>query len=114
MEHSKSAFPELKDQTIGQFLRQLNSPEVMNASHHTYLEVAKIGEGDELPGASWVGTWYARNLKIYSRLAKLATEPGDRVLVIYGAGHAYLLQQFAWEDGIFNVVSVDEILNDSP
>jgi hypothetical protein len=112
MEHSKSAFPELKDQTIGQFLLQLNAPEVLNASHHTYFEIAKIGEGDALPGASWVGTWYARNLKIYSRLAGLVTEPDDRVLVIYGAGHAYLLQQFAREDGIFDVVNVEDYLKE--
>lgn len=71
-----------------------------------------IGKGEELPGASWVGTWYARNLKIFSRLVQLAIQPDDRVLVIYGQGHAYLLQQFARESGAFQLVSVADVLKE--
>lgn len=111
-ENARRFYVELKDQTISQWLKQLNAPDALLASHNMYFDISRVGDGEDLIGADWVGTWYARNLKIYSRLVNLATEPDDRVLVIYGQGHAYLLQQFAREDGIFNVVGVDEILKE--
>jgi hypothetical protein len=42
----------------------------------------------------------------------LAAQPSDRVVVIYGAGHAYLLRQFARESGAFRLVDVAEVLKD--
>jgi hypothetical protein len=101
-----------EDQTIGQWLRQLNTPAALQASHKAYFDIARIGDGEELIGANWVGTWYARNLKIYSRLLNLATKPDDRVLIIYGQGHAYLLQQFAREHGKFELTSVEDVLKE--
>lgn len=111
-ENAKSYYVELKDQSVGQWLRQLNSSDALQASHRVYFDIAMIGDGDELIGANWVGTWYARNLKIYSRLANLAMKPDDRVLVIYGQGHAYLLQQLAREHGVFDVVRVEDVLEE--
>jgi hypothetical protein len=36
----------------------------------------------------------------------------DRILVIYGAGHAYLLRQFVGESGAFRLVDVAAVLHD--
>lgn len=46
------------------------------------------------------------------RCALLTDRPQDRILAIYGAGHAYLLRQFATESGAFRLVDVDEVLKD--
>lgn len=101
---------ELKEQTIGRWLRELNTPAVLQASHRVYFDIATIGNGEKQIGADWVGTWYARNLKIYSRLAALAQNSSDRVLVIFGQGHAYLLTQLAKEHGKFNIKPVEQVL----
>lgn len=54
------------------------------------------GSGDAQPGAELAGRWYTRNAKIFAKLMQ-ATKPGDRVLVVYGAGHLYWLSQLAQE-----------------
>lgn len=105
-------FTELKDQNITEWFIQLNDPDALAASHKVYFDIAMIGEGDHLIGANWVGTWYARNLKIFSRLVQIADGPEDRILVLYGQAHAYLLQQFAREYGAFEVVGLDSVLTD--
>jgi Family of unknown function (DUF5694) len=51
-----------------------------------------LGSGDEQPGVKLVSAWYARNLAICARLLQ-EIKPGDRVVVFYGQGHIYLLQQ---------------------
>jgi hypothetical protein len=61
-------------------------------------------------GAAWVGTWHARNLRIFTNLVRLTSNPQDRVLVIYGFGHAYPLRQFASESNAFRLVDVDQVL----
>jgi hypothetical protein len=38
--------------------------------------------------------WYERNLRIWGKIMQIA-KPGDRILVIYGQGHAFWLQTFA-------------------
>lgn len=109
-ERASSYYFQLNDQSVGVWLQQLNRPEALQASHQVYFDIAMIGEGEQLLGANWVGTWYARNLKIFSRLVNIAKKPEDRVLVIYGQGHAYLLQQFARESGAFELESVGNFL----
>lgn len=88
---------------VADWYRALNTPEERAASHRVYYEIAAIGDERETPGAAWVGAWYARNLRIFGRLARDA-KPGDRVLLLYGSGHAYLLDRFARESSVFEVV----------
>ncbi|WP_339857247.1 DUF5694 domain-containing protein [Pseudohongiella acticola] len=111
-EAAKEYYIELGSQTVSTWIRQLNDPDALAASHRVYFDIAAIGRGEELLGANWVGTWYARNLKIFSRLVKLTESSTDRVLVIYGQGHAYLLRQFAQESGAFDLVDVDSVISD--
>ncbi len=53
-----------------------------------------IGAGHEQPGADLNGRWYTRNAKIFAKLMQVA-QPGDRIVVVYGAGHNYWLRHFA-------------------
>lgn len=88
---------------IADWYRALNTPEARATSNRIYYDYALIGDGTTDPGAVWVGNWYTRNLRIFGHLVRLA-EPHDRVLVLYGAGHAFLLDQDARQSGAFNVV----------
>jgi hypothetical protein len=100
----------LTDQSLTQWLKTLNAPEALAASHRNYFDIATVGDAAAQPGAAWVGHWYARNLRIFTKLESLDAGRNDRILVLYGAGHAYLLSQFAEESGAFAITPVREVL----
>jgi len=82
--------------TVGQMLAEVNAPDHPmvaggNAAYYRFLE---FGAGDVLPGAELNGRWYTRNAKIFAKLMQVA-RPGDRIVVIFGAGHAAWLRHFA-------------------
>lgn len=81
----------------------MNRTETLLSMHRVYFTLARIGAGGRYPGANWVGEWYSRNLKIFINLVRI-TEEGDRIVLIIGAGHAWLLRQFAQESGLYEVV----------
>jgi hypothetical protein len=93
------------------WLRGLNEPAALAASHQRYFEIARIGDARVNPGAAWVGSWYGRNLRIFANLAALADRPDARVLVIYGQGHAFLLREFAAQSGAFVVADPVAVLD---
>lgn len=98
-----------KTATVGQLLRALNEPRRIAADHEFYMNLLRYGAGSEQPGAKLAGDWYARNLAICARLAQIAT-PGDRILVVYGAGHGYLLRHCAGAMPGWRVVETNEYL----
>lgn len=83
--------------------RWMNREENLRASHRLYFLLARIGAASRYPGANWVGEWYRRNLKIFVNIVRI-TEEGDRILLVIGAGHAWLLRQFAQESGFYELV----------
>ncbi len=65
-----------------------------------------IPKGTEYSGAIYVGNyWYARNLKIFVNLTRITESADDRILLIIGAGHVYLIQQFLEDSGDYIVES---------
>jgi hypothetical protein len=101
---------EMRCTSVSDWLRGLNSAAYRDESHQPYYDYAMIGDAVAYPGATWVGHWYARNLRIFANLVRLAGKPEDRVLVIYGAGHGFLLDQFARESGAFTLADPLEYL----
>lgn len=77
--------------TISQLLRTMNDPAQIRVDHGFYMAALPFGQAADQPGAALAAGWYARNLGICARLVQVA-RPGDRVLVVYGAGHNYLLR----------------------
>ncbi|WP_300531825.1 DUF5694 domain-containing protein [Maricaulis sp.] len=73
-----------------------NNVQQVRDEHALYLLLAQMGAADNPAGVEEMTNWWARNMHIYANIARLA-EPGDRVLVIYGSGHKYLLDQFVDE-----------------
>ena len=90
---------------IDMYIRD-NNPERSLADHQMYLRLARIGLNDQYPGANWVAhTWYARNLKICINLTRITESADDRILLIIGAGHVFLVQQFLEDSGDYIVES---------
>ena len=90
---------------IDKYIR-INRPESWRADHQGYIRAARVGLGDEYPGANWlVHSWYARNLKIFVNLTRITESTDDRILLIIGAGHVFLVQQFLEDSGDYIVES---------
>ena len=94
-----------KGLSVPEQLRYLNRPENLDRSHRSYFEYVRIGRGQRYIGANYLSHWYGRNMKILANLIRITDAPRDRILVIYGAGHAKLLNQFAGESGFYRVES---------
>jgi Family of unknown function (DUF5694) len=84
-----------KTKSVADLLISMNSYPIYTtiAVEYSYL---KIGDKDDQAGADLNAMWYLRNAKIFGKLMQVA-KPGDRVLVVYGAGHNYWLRHFAAE-----------------
>ncbi|QNL18933.1 hypothetical protein HXX25_05975 [Hyphobacterium sp. CCMP332] len=78
--------------SIGERLRVYNTAEFL-AAHNVYLTLAQMGSVENPAGANEMAGWWGRNLHTFAQIAQLS-EPGDRILVIYGSGHKFLLDQF--------------------
>jgi hypothetical protein len=89
--------PAFKTQGIIAELRRLNDPEAIKKSMGHYLiGVFKYEEkpGDFIGVDFESGRWFNRNLRILRNIQRIAAKPGDRILVIFGAGHLNLLNYF--------------------
>lgn len=86
--------PVFQEQGIISELIQLNKPENIRRSLGNYL----IGHFKyEVNAHDFIGTdfetgrWFNRNLRIFRNIQRIITEPQDRILVIFGAGHMNIL-----------------------
>jgi len=89
--------PGFKTSGIVAELRRLNDPAEVRKSLGNYL----IGafKYEETPrdfiGVDFeTGRWFNRNLRILRNIQRIEAKPGDRILVIFGAGHLNLLNFF--------------------
>lgn len=89
--------------SIAQALRYLNDPQRITRDNAFYREMLFLGDGTEQPGVDLLAAWYRRNLAICAHLLQ-RTKPGDRVVVFYGAGHAFLLRQCVAETPGYRLV----------
>lgn len=94
-----------KTTSVAELLVRMNTDPVL-AGMDAYYTWLRIGDHDNQAGADLNAMWYLRNAKIWGKLLSVA-KPGDRVLVIYGAGHGYWLRHFA--SATPGVVSVDPV-----
>lgn len=75
-------------------LRFLNTDAAIRANASSYSVLDGIGRDVNYAGAAYVAGWYGRNCYIFANILSV-TAPGDRVAVIIGQGHEYLLRELA-------------------
>lgn len=74
--------------SIREALAEANSGLMSSADF--YYELLKFDVGEAQPGAELNAYWFMRNAKIFAKIADVA-KPGDRIVVVYGAGHKHWL-----------------------
>lgn len=99
------------DHALAETFLAMNAPDRLMVGHgHYLLGRMALGDEGEYPGADHVtGWWYNRNLRIFANVRRIA-EPGDRILVIIGAGHVPILRHAFMSSPEFRLVEVAEVL----
>ena len=100
----------LKDKSVFDLICNYNKGIFIKKQHEMYMQIARIGKGNEYVGIDWVRWWYQRNLIIYSNLAEITNSSSDKTVLIIGSAHVYLVSQFLKESGLFDVVTLDAYL----
>lgn len=97
--------------SVGQLLREMNEPTRIREDHAWYVRTLSYGAGKTQPGAHLVASWTTRNIQICARLVQLA-RPGDRIVVVYGAGHSHLLRQCVQDLPGWKLIEPNDFLPD--
>jgi len=82
----------MRDLPIGEQLLRVNTGLLSSADF--YYALSAFDRGEDQPAAELEAYWFMRNAKIFSKLMNVA-KPGDRIVIVYGAGHKYWLEHFA-------------------
>lgn len=100
---------ENKYMTIREIIYGLNTPEKLGQENAKYLnELSSFEEKEfDYAGTDWISaSWINRNLRIFRNIKRITENKEDRILVIYGAGHAFLLNEFLRNSLNYEVVPV--------
>ncbi|MDQ2925984.1 MAG: DUF5694 domain-containing protein [Acidobacteriota bacterium] len=94
---------------IAATLRYLNDPGRLSRDNNFYRQMLRVGAGPEQPGADLLTAWYRRNFLICANIVQ-NSRPGDRIVIFYGSGHAFLLRQCVTETPGFILVEPNSFL----
>lgn len=100
----------MRTATITELLTFMNDKRRIEQSHRAYLKFARVGAGNDFAGADLSSDWYARNLKIYANITRLAESKDERIFVIIGSGHLKHLQQFVTDSGEYDLERLSKYL----
>ena len=106
--------PVYKLQSITAELLRINNEEHIKKSLGNYLigHFKFENEENEYFGADFeTGRWFNRNLRIFRNIQRVPTQPGDRILVIFGSGHMNLLNLFFDASPEYKREPLDKYLN---
>ena len=97
----------LGELSVGEALYELNTG--MLSAPDFYYRLLAFDSGETQPGATLNGYWFMRNAKIFAKLMDV-TRSGDRVVVLYGAGHKFWLEHLAEQTPGYRLVRPDDYL----
>lgn len=99
-----------KTTPIRLLLADMNEPARVRSDHQQfYYGLLVLGDQKNQPGADLNAAWYQRNAKIFAKLTQIA-RPGDRILVVFGAGHAFWLRHLAQNTPGYTLVEANDYL----
>lgn len=78
---------------VREALLALNEPALQERTRDLYLQLARVRSAKGFVGSDVLASWYRRNFCIFTNLCAVIESPADRVLVIFGQGHAPYLRE---------------------
>ena len=101
----------LETYNLTQLLLDANTPQELALNKALYLEILnRAGTPDNFAGAFLVSEWYRRNLYMYALVQKTMTAQDDKALILVGAGHAAMMQEFIKSDPVFRLKTLQDVL----
>ena len=95
----------IKNLNLTEKIRVLNSPEWQEINaQRMHLYESRVGIQKNWAGPDWLGRWYRRNLRMVANVLKLSKK-GDRLLIIVGDNHKWILDMLFENTPDFEVVS---------
>ena len=91
------------------YFKFMNDKEIVDRGWGAYL-VGDFKNGSYEGADATALHWYARNLRIFRNIQNI-TEPGDRILVIFGAGHMTILDNLFDSTPEYDLIRFDELEN---
>lgn len=88
--------------------KNMNSREGHNANFGLYL-TGSFATGDGQAADHFSMWWYNRNARIFANIINLTESPDDRILVIFGNGHAAILRQFFEASPQYDFIEFDSL-----
>jgi hypothetical protein len=105
IEYSNKIIPKMN---LLEYFKYSNSRKTHQADFGAYL----VGDFklDSGRGADILSIWwYNRNLRIFRKLQQITQSPNDRILVIFGNGHAAILRQLLESSPEYEFVEFDSL-----
>ncbi|KIO75353.1 hypothetical protein TH53_21105 [Pedobacter lusitanus] len=92
-------------------LKCLNSDEQYRLNKGLYISfLNKLNKDSDFFGSELVAGWYKRNLIMYANIQNQVSASDKNIVIIVGAGHAAIMEDFIKADPKFNLIRIDKIL----
>jgi Family of unknown function (DUF5694) len=96
---------------VGSYMHLINSDANLKRSKQLWFTgLVNLGYADTYVGADLTGHWYRRNTRIFVNVRNLAKQKQERILVIYGMAHKWILEELFQGSPEFEVVSTSKVL----
>lgn len=100
-----------KNTSLVEIFNQLNDKEARKKSLGWYItEVSKAGKMDNYIGPFLGSEWIRRNLYTYSLIQKYVEEEDERIMILMGAGHTAVLDNFISYNPDWKIVELAEVV----
>ncbi|WP_235964386.1 DUF5694 domain-containing protein [Pedobacter gandavensis] len=97
--------------SLEEVLKCLNSAEQYRLNKGLYISfLNKLNKDPDFFGSELVSSWYKRNLIMYGNIQNQVTSSDKNIVIILGAGHAAIMEEFIKADEQFNLIRINEIL----
>jgi hypothetical protein len=96
--------------TLENVFKCLNSEQQYKLNKGLYISfLNKLTTDPDFFGADLVAAWYKRNLIMYANIQNQVTASDKNIVIILGAGHAAMMEEFIKNDPQFNLIKIDDV-----
>ncbi|WP_350284371.1 DUF5694 domain-containing protein [uncultured Croceitalea sp.] len=99
---------QMKEKHLLTFLKEMNTREAHNTNFGLYL-TRQMATKDYDGADNFSIWWYNRNVRIFSKILQLTDGPEDRILIVFGNGHAAILRQLFEASPQYEFIEFDSL-----